>query len=166
MPDALSKTVPIWCTVINRAIALRRSDDGIDWDTELYLPPQIVSSSERAQIEARIDGWAVELEVRRKLGEGQSLKFQRSALALPDLAKPLRPFFLHPGTTVPPTIPPRSTCGFTPIICLSASRWIGKDPDQSFMIARSLGDAFDYVMGSGDDEELWGRVRQHDGTQG
>lgn len=26
------------------------------------------------------------------------------------------------------------------------------------MIGRSLGDAFEYIMGSGDDEELWGRV--------
>ncbi len=78
MPDALSKTVPIWCTVINLALALRRDNDEDDnddndngtkkeddrWDTNLYLPPNIVSPSEKAQITALIPAWAAALEVR------------------------------------------------------------------------------------------------------
>jgi tRNA A64-2'-O-ribosylphosphate transferase len=60
MPDALSKTVPIWCAVINLAIQLRR---GIQWDTDLYLPASIVSSSERSQVESRVQAWAETLEV-------------------------------------------------------------------------------------------------------
>lgn len=65
MPDALSKTVPIWAACINRAIALRRKDKGngdVNWDTDIYLPA-IVSPSERSQIEARLDDWAEDLEV-------------------------------------------------------------------------------------------------------
>jgi tRNA A64-2'-O-ribosylphosphate transferase len=62
MPDALSKTVPIWCAVINLAIQLR---SGIEWDTELYLPASIVSPSERAQIAAQIPNWARSLQVGR-----------------------------------------------------------------------------------------------------
>jgi tRNA A64-2'-O-ribosylphosphate transferase len=49
MPDALSKTIPIWCYVINRAV----------FDGEkhaLYTPPLAVSRSEHAQIESRLDG--------------------------------------------------------------------------------------------------------------
>lgn len=66
MPDALSKTVPIWCAVINRAVARRgrkeaREVDG--WDEELYTPPNVVSPSEKAQIEDRLDEWAEILEV-------------------------------------------------------------------------------------------------------
>ncbi|EKC99210.1 hypothetical protein A1Q2_06410 [Trichosporon asahii var. asahii CBS 8904] len=59
MPDGLSKTVPIWCSVVNRAIALRRDLD--DWDENIYLPA-IVSPSERSQIEAKLDDWAEKLE--------------------------------------------------------------------------------------------------------
>lgn len=69
MPDGLSKTVPIWCSVVNRALQLRGKRegkvlDGDIWDVALYLPGQIVSPSERAQIEDRLDGWAEDLEVR------------------------------------------------------------------------------------------------------
>jgi len=69
MPDALSKTVPIWCAVINLAIQVRRgklasqNDEESQWDISLYLPPRIVSSSEKAQIESRLLGWADALEV-------------------------------------------------------------------------------------------------------
>ena len=58
MPDAFSKTVPIWCAVINRAIARITPDNSDHWDINLYTPPQVVSSQEHAQIEARLDGWA------------------------------------------------------------------------------------------------------------
>lgn len=51
MPDALSKTVPIWCCVINRAVF------GGGGKHELFTPPQAVSESEHAQIEKRVDGF-------------------------------------------------------------------------------------------------------------
>jgi tRNA A64-2'-O-ribosylphosphate transferase len=65
IPDAFSKTVPIWCAVINRAVA-RVSPSTVpdDWDIGLYTPPQVVSTQEHAQIEARLDGWANALVVR------------------------------------------------------------------------------------------------------
>ncbi|CAK9781158.1 initiator tRNA phosphoribosyl transferase [Cutaneotrichosporon oleaginosum] len=150
MPDGLSKTVPIWCAVVNRAIALRRVREGSaekEWDTALYVPAQIVSPSERAQIEARLDAWADLLET--------------SVLPLPELQRPLRPFFVHPSTSVPPSIPAKP--GYTPIICLSASRWVNGGTDD-IPAATRVGEgpfartvAFDYVPGAGDDEELWGR---------
>jgi tRNA A64-2'-O-ribosylphosphate transferase len=51
MPDALSKTIPIWCCVINRAVF------GAEGQHAMYTPPQAVSSSEHAQIASRIDGF-------------------------------------------------------------------------------------------------------------
>ncbi|BEJ16370.1 hypothetical protein CspHIS471_0509750 [Cutaneotrichosporon sp. HIS471] len=150
MPDGLSKTVPIWCAVVNRAIALRRQREGVperEWDLALYVPAQIVSPSERAQIEARLDAWAHLLET--------------SVLPLPSLEKPLRPFFVHPSTSVPPTIP--GGPDYTPIICVSASRWVNGGTDE-IPVATRVGEgpftrtvAFDYVPGAGDDDELWGR---------
>ena len=53
-PDALTKTVPIWCAVINRAVAEERGGGGAAW-AELRLPPW-VPPSEVAQIEARLGG--------------------------------------------------------------------------------------------------------------
>lgn len=70
MPDALSKTVPIWCAVINRAVAKRRSKESTSavsaedtWNTNLYCPPNVVSPTEKSQIEAHIDKWADQLLV-------------------------------------------------------------------------------------------------------
>lgn len=57
MPDALSKTVPIWCTVVNRAVK-RMFSKGAEWDGGLYTPPGVVSPQEHTHIERRIDEWA------------------------------------------------------------------------------------------------------------
>ena len=64
MPDSFSKTVPIWCAVINRALKLRGLATDKDWDITLYTPPQIVSRQEHSQIEEKIPFWAEELAVR------------------------------------------------------------------------------------------------------
>ena len=88
LPDALSKTVPIWCTVVNRALRLRGALDAAascpgpavpegsdsdedarapwlwDGDGDLRTPPGTVGAHEHAQIAARLDGWAADLAVR------------------------------------------------------------------------------------------------------
>jgi tRNA A64-2'-O-ribosylphosphate transferase len=48
MPDALSKTVPIWCAVINRCVG-----EGKRW-TDSHLPSQCVSPQEASSIESLI----------------------------------------------------------------------------------------------------------------
>ena len=66
IPDALSKTVPIWCAVINRALLLRFPDyyaQNGTWNTKLYTPPGTVSAQEHDQIEKRLDGWSEALAV-------------------------------------------------------------------------------------------------------
>ena len=84
LPDALSKTVPIWCAVVNRAARKRglaevpspssppssSSDitaaavaEDLDLDFDLRTPPGAVSPHEHAQIAARLDGWATALAV-------------------------------------------------------------------------------------------------------
>ena len=82
MPDALSKTIPIWCvclaffianrvemltsrcSVINRAVARRTPSlqETGEWD-ELYLPAGVVSPSEREQIIALLPTWTESLLV-------------------------------------------------------------------------------------------------------
>lgn len=85
---------------------------------------------------------------------------------MPDLVRPLRPFFVHPSTSQPPVIP--ANPDYTPIICISASRWVNSASNEDsdviplFTIVgdgrerRTVG--FEYVPGAGDDDELWGRV--------
>lgn len=107
LPDALSKTVPIWCAVVNRAIRLRHGK-GSEWDTALYTSPAAVSQQEHAQIEARLDGWAQALN--------------ESSYHLPNVGHPLRPFWITPSTSSYPHIPSPADLSFFPIICISASK--------------------------------------------
>ena len=59
MPDALSKTIPIWCAVLNRLLF----ED--DWDMQnLHTPEWAVGASEHAQIEARLDDFVQGAKVR------------------------------------------------------------------------------------------------------
>lgn len=68
MPDALSKTVPIWCCVMNRVLF---PDMG---PHDLHTPPQAVSASEHAQIERRIDGFVKQFLVSLKSTEKHTLQ--------------------------------------------------------------------------------------------
>ncbi|KAF8807061.1 initiator tRNA phosphoribosyl transferase [Phlegmacium glaucopus] len=139
IPDALSKTVPIWCAVINRAMLIlhpeiTKTNPFNKWDTALYTPPGGVSMQEHHQIEQRLDSWANSLVA--------------SSFSLPTLPCPLRPMWITPATTTFPPIKDESL-DFLPIMCVSASKQI-----QQGLERRSGG--FAYIQGSGDDHELWG----------
>lgn len=58
MPDALAKTVPIWCVVLNRLLF---EDDKACY--ELYVPSGIVGPSERRQISAMLGGFVADAKV-------------------------------------------------------------------------------------------------------
>ncbi|KAF2029011.1 tRNA A64-2'-O-ribosylphosphate transferase [Setomelanomma holmii] len=128
MPDALSKTIPIWCTVINRAV----------FDAEgqhpLSTPPQAVSQSEHAQIESRIDG-----RVRQFIDICKP--------NIPDLRaklhKPLRPIWVTQQSSLPEVTP--SFTEFHPIVLCTASRRVhGAEASEN-----------GYVQGAADDHEAW-----------
>jgi tRNA A64-2'-O-ribosylphosphate transferase len=50
MPDALTKTIPIWCVVINRLLF-----ENTPTAHQLFTPKSVVGPSEHAQIEARLE---------------------------------------------------------------------------------------------------------------
>lgn len=58
MPDALSKTIPIWCTIINRALF-----ENHPIAQEFLTPNGVVGKSEHAQIKARLDGFLKDVKV-------------------------------------------------------------------------------------------------------
>ncbi|KAI1802949.1 initiator tRNA phosphoribosyl transferase [Daldinia bambusicola] len=128
MPDALSKTVPIWCCVLNHILfpetpALH----------ELYTPPNTVSRSEHAQIEARIPEHVASL---KELGINLDALRQ-------ELKKPLRPIWVTQESQLLPT--DQIFDDFHPVICCTSSR-------------RVLGGEMSeggYIQGAGDDTENW-----------
>ncbi|KAH8597002.1 tRNA a64-2'-o-ribosylphosphate transferase-like protein [Bisporella sp. PMI_857] len=128
MPDALSKTIPIWCSVINRFV-FPESPEFHD----LYTPPQIISDTEHTQIKQLLPTFL------------DSLK----ALAIPihqlenQISKPLRPIWITPESRISET----GTIfdEFHPVICCTVSR-------------RVLGGEVSeggYIQGAGDDTENW-----------
>ncbi|GAA5969139.1 hypothetical protein JCM11641_007481 [Rhodosporidiobolus odoratus] len=148
-PDALSKTIPTWCAVLNRARVLLLPPDTANsivpletWQEEgkLFTSPQAVGRSEHSQIEKKIEGWAQDLA---------KSAYDRSSLLM--LERPLRPFFVSPASTL---TAPQSAASFTstyPVICCSASK-LAEEADG---MERARG--FSYVQGSGDDHEAWSK---------
>ncbi|KFY09688.1 hypothetical protein V492_05379 [Pseudogymnoascus sp. VKM F-4246] len=128
MPDALSKTIPIWCSVINRSLFPTKPEYH-----NLYTPPQAVSSSEHTQIAARLDDFAesfaslgIDMEPLRK-----------------HISKPIRPIWVTPESALP--VEEQVFSDYHPIICCTASRRVaGGEVSEG-----------GYIQGSGDDTENW-----------
>lgn len=68
MPDALSKTIPIWCAVMNRLVFPEITDC-----QTLQTPADVVGASEHTQIEAKLEGFATEIKVKQLGGTIQHL---------------------------------------------------------------------------------------------
>ncbi|ODQ54581.1 initiator tRNA phosphoribosyl transferase [Saitoella complicata NRRL Y-17804] len=135
MPDSLSKTIPIWCAVMNRAYAKLHPEAG--WsgdDVALHTPPSTVSRAEHASIEERLD------------------RFVDSLLSVlpspPQLSKPLRSLWHTPTSTLPP-LPP-TWDEFTPIVLCTASEYVDAPEGTT-----SMESGWTYVQGAADDHELW-----------
>ncbi|KAI1395761.1 initiator tRNA phosphoribosyl transferase [Hypoxylon fuscum] len=128
IPDALSKTVPIWCCVLNHILFPE-----MPFSHELFTPPNIVSESEHAQIEARIPEHVDSLK---------ALDVDVNALRQ-QVKKPLRPVWVTQESQLVPT--EVIFDDFHPVICCTSSR-------------RVLGGEMSeggYIQGAGDDTENW-----------
>ncbi|KAF3094633.1 hypothetical protein TWF706_008469 [Orbilia oligospora] len=139
IPDALSKTVPIWCAVMNSVLFPGSSEGG----AKVELPKNAVSASERAQISKLIDGFSKQL---------RELQLDTQKLAA-QLRKPMKPVWITRETDVADV----EYIGeeFNPVYLLSASRYLKEElqPRDS----GALGQNFVYIQGAGDDHEGWAR---------
>jgi len=144
-PDALSKTVPSWCAVINAARAKLIDRHPVAASLEsvwrphlcargLDTPANAVRSSEHDQIQRLVDGWADQLLTSSFNIEG--------TLAL--LKRPLRPMWVspasHPGED---SIQNTNDLDFHPVVCLSASKYLGDHAS----LDRAGG--YTYIQGAG-----------------
>lgn len=128
MPDALTKTIPIWCSVLNRLLFPNSNESH-----ELYTPPQVVSQSEHAQINALLPSFLASL---------QSLNLSVGSLKS-QISKPIRPIWITPDSNL---IQTESVFeDFHPMICCTVSRRItGGEVSEG-----------GYIQGAGDDTENW-----------
>ncbi|EGV66650.1 initiator tRNA phosphoribosyl transferase [Yamadazyma tenuis ATCC 10573] len=128
VPDALSKTIPIWCAVLNCLVF------GLDEDKHHYLKvPSFVPETEKNQIVKRIPGFVKEAK--------------RLNLVNISLSKPLAPTWIYPSHKKATLDPLHHH-----VICISAS-----DNHLQNMSVRAGDDilSWKYIQGAGDDHELW-----------
>ncbi|RCK64453.1 tRNA A64-2'-O-ribosylphosphate transferase [Candida viswanathii] len=126
MPDALLKTIPIWCAVVNSILY----GDG-DW---LRTPRSMVSENEHNSIRKLIPSFVEEVK-RMGLFDGCE-----------KLEKPLVPSWYYPSSKAQ-TI----DNAVYNVCCVSASMKV----DVHKQVRVGNGVSFDYVQGSADDHELW-----------
>ena len=135
MPDALSKTVPVWCCVLNRALF---PDHQTSAHT-LYVPPNVVSDSERSQMEARVPEFLASL---------LALDIDTPSLRQKLKDKPLRPLWVtqdQDDSPEPEIIKSITAQGFHPVVCCTSSRRVvGTEMSEE-----------GYIQGAGDDTENW-----------
>lgn len=133
MPDALSKTVPIWCCVLNRVLFPSES-----FSHALFVPPRVVSDSERSQIEARVPSFVTSCK---------DLALDLEKLQM-HIKKPLRPVWRTPddeGEAFLAMLAHVGASGFHPVVCCTSShRVVGAEMSEA-----------GYVQGAGDDTENW-----------
>lgn len=128
MPDALSKTIPMWCCVLNRALFPERTAAH-----QLFVPPNTVSDSEGSQMSGRIPEF---LESFHRLGiDLEALRKQ--------ISKPLRPMWVTQESNLVAADEIFET--FHPVVCCTSSRRVvGGEMSQG-----------GYIQGAGDDTENW-----------
>ncbi|KAI3724837.1 hypothetical protein L1987_64604 [Smallanthus sonchifolius] len=159
-PDSMSKTIPIWTCVLNRAIlnyrdkmnGINKPMEGVNssaqisdttkWDTSLHLPLW-VPETEKIRIDSKINEWVKILET-----SGVDIASISSLLK-----KPLRPLWISQKTVIwLNEVPDYSSWDFTPIILISASA-----SSDIYRQKTSSEFSWNYIAGAGDDEESWAR---------
>ncbi|KAL4764627.1 initiator tRNA phosphoribosyl transferase family protein [Aspergillus foveolatus] len=128
MPDALSKTIPIWCAVFNRA--LFPSETAYH---SVELPPNYLGASEESQIEQRIDSFVHSLK---------SLKLDLDGLRQ-QLGKPIRIAWAN-RTYFHPTDLSKGEAYNLFVLCSASKRVHGAEISEG-----------GYIQGAGDDSEAW-----------
>ncbi|KAL2813253.1 tRNA A64-2'-O-ribosylphosphate transferase [Aspergillus granulosus] len=128
MPDALSKTIPIWCAVFNRALFPSESTYH-----SVQLPPNYLGASEESQIEQRIDAFMHSLK---------SLKLDLDDLRQ-QLGKPIRIAWAN-RTYFHPTDLLKGKDYNLFVLCSASKRVQGAEISEG-----------GYIQGAGDDSEAW-----------
>lgn len=137
MPDALLKTIPIWCAVISTIMAKRGF---FELENVLYTPRSMVSESEHNEIAKKINHFALEAE-RLHLFDNV------------ELDKPIVPCWVYPNSEGECRFENQNSSSYR-IQCVTASK---KASGNTYTTAVHDGKSisWNYVQGAADDHELW-----------
>lgn len=141
IPDALSKTVPIWCAVLNIVLFGQK-------DPLIYLPPHIVSASEKSQIEKRIPDF---------VDKFYAAGIDTDNIIKNKIKKPLRPIWVTPDAFNVQTVNEvdwKNMEEFHPIVLCTASVMAQDNTD--------FRPGYTYVQGAADDHEEWAALLSPD----
>lgn len=142
MPDALSKTIPIWCAVVSTIMAKRGF---FELDNFLHTPRSMVSLSEHNEIAKKINQFVLEAE-RLHLFDNV------------ELDKPIMPCWIYPDSRGGGRFEVQNSDDSTDqaylIQCVTASK---KASGNAYTTAVHGGKSisWNYVQGAADDHELW-----------
>eukprot|EP00668_Euglena_longa_P030365 GGOE01037833.1.p1 GENE.GGOE01037833.1~~GGOE01037833.1.p1 ORF type:complete len:501 (-),score=121.58 GGOE01037833.1:96-1598(-) len=139
-PDSLSRTVPVWAAVVNRAVANVAPQQGGDLSEWRALRmPSWVNASEKDQIECRMDAWEATLRT-----SGVDLASLSQLLS-----RPLKCLWLSWTNfdSIGPSTLRRLREHCTPLVLVSVSYGADAKP------ANRPG--WTYVQGAGDDHQAW-----------
>ncbi|KAJ2779467.1 tRNA A64-2'-O-ribosylphosphate transferase [Coemansia interrupta] len=135
MPDAFSRTIPLWCAVWNAAMGR---------DATVHVPEDIVAPSEREQMQKL-------REQMQKLVAGFAAQLEASAIDVAastcGIDRPLRPLWVGRGS---PVRVDAQDC--IPVVCLCASAVLADVRVEAELGGRP---AYRYVQGAADDHETW-----------
>lgn len=167
LPDSFSRTIPIWCCVLNRICLKYRKDFSVElnneksssWDTKLYTPASIVSNEEHEKILRLIDAH-VDL-----LYSSKAIVDPKGFIDL--LEKPLRATWItneqiQEYTQLEPDATYMSQINdtFFNIICCNPSTYFegGNEKNHAHWV-KTDGEieGFFYTPGAADDDDIWGR---------
>ncbi|SPQ21853.1 df02779a-0ee4-4ba3-a5b5-37bde53e383f [Thermothielavioides terrestris] len=150
MPDALSKTVPIWCAVLNRTLfpsPAGTTAAAASHHHALVTPPNVVSASEASQIAALLPQFAASFA---------ALAIDPAPLRRQLRDRPLRPFWITPEDDDDDDLA-LAAAGVArvareldclPVVCCTASRRVAGP-------GAEIGEGGGYVQGAADDTENW-----------
>lgn len=141
MPDALSKTVPIWCAILNIVLFGQK-------DPLIYLPPHVISASEKSQIESRLPLF---------LDKFNETGVDVDGLIREKIKKPLRPIWVTPdsfNTQTAGEVVWDKIEEFHPIVLCTASVMTQDNTD--------FRPGYTYVQGAADDHEEWAALLSPD----
>ncbi|EPY53246.1 initiator methionine tRNA 2'-O-ribosyl phosphate transferase [Schizosaccharomyces cryophilus OY26] len=132
MPDALSKTVPIWIATLNKCVFERLRPHDLKNRQLVFFPPYL-PETERSAMSQKLDGFVDLL-----MNSGINLEFISSKLQ-----KPMRPLWATPNSTL-------SSAQFEDyhtVVLVTASKQVHDGYSREY--------GFLYVQGAADDEEEW-----------
>lgn len=162
MPDALLKTIPIWCAVLTcllyEGISENEVADDLDMDRQeiadlmknnwLRTPEEMVSRNEHNEIVKRIPGFLKELKSLKLVTQEQLINKLGSQ-------KPIIPSWKYPKDTKEPFYFGQSANGHFIIECITASKKTGNSGSNVMVRRNDKVTSWFYVQGAADDHELW-----------